>query len=166
MQKLFVTSKCVKLLPIAKTEQNKGVHLKFITALTLEEQDTLTEAYRNHPQFRVRQRAHAILLHNRHVMVARLCELFETHPETVRSWLNRWETEGVLGLYDNPRSGRLQCFTAEEQATFLGYIDENPHQPKAAAARLQDVTGKVASLDTFRRVLKKVPTSGNVAGNR
>lgn len=56
-------------------------------------------------------------------------------------------------------------FTVEEQAVFLGYIDENPHQPKAAAARLLEETGKEASLDTFKRILKKVPMLGNVVGN-
>ncbi|MDI1294265.1 MAG: hypothetical protein PSV18_16235 [Methylobacter sp.] len=45
--------------------------------------------------------------------------------------------------------------TVEEQAVFLGYIDENPHQPKTAAARLLEETGKEASLDTFKRILKK-----------
>lgn len=98
-------------------------------------------------------------------MIARLGELFEAQHETVSSWLDKWETEGLIGLYDCPRSGRPARFTVEEQAVFLGYIDENPHQPKAAAARLLEETGKEASLDTFKRVLKKEPTSGNVVGN-
>ena len=64
-------------------------------------------------------------------MVAALCELFETHHETASSWLDNWETEGPIGLYDCPRSGRPARFTVEEQAAFLGYIDETPHQPTA-----------------------------------
>ena len=98
-------------------------------------------------------------------MIARLGELFEAQHETVSSWLDKWETEGLIGLYDCPRSGRPARFTAGEQAAFLGYIDENPHQPKAAAARLLAETGKEASLDSYKRVLKKVPTSGSVVGN-
>jgi len=39
-------------------------------------------------------------------------------------------------------------------------------QPKAAAARLLEGTGKEASLDTFKRILKKALTSGNVVGNQ
>jgi transposase len=99
-------------------------------------------------------------------VIARLSELFEAQHETVSSWLDKWETEGLVGLYDCPRSGRPARFTVGEQAAFLGYIDENPHQPKAAAARLLDQTGKEASLDTFKRILKKVPTSGNVVGSQ
>lgn len=145
--------------------KKRGVSLKFIAKLTLEEEVTLTEAYRNHPSFRVRQRAHAILLNNRKYVIAWLSELFEAQHETVSSWLDKWETEGLMGIYDCPRSGRPARFTAGEQADFLGYIDENPHQPKAAAARLMEKTGKDASLDTFKRILKKVSTSGSVVGN-
>ena len=139
--------------------------MKFIAKLTSEEEITLTEAYRNHPLFRVRQRSHAILLNNRKYVIARLSELFEVQHETVSSWLLAWETAGLIGIYDCPRSGRPARFTVGEQAIFLGYINENPHQPKAAAARLLEETGKKASLDTFKRVLKKVPTSGSVADN-
>jgi len=131
--------------------------MKFIAQLTPEEEITLTEAYRNHPVFRVRQRAQALLLNHRRYSIARLCELFETQHETVSGWLGNWESEGIVGLYDDPRSGRPARFTAEEHAAFLGYIDDNPHQPKAAAARLQEETGKEASLDTFKRLLKKTP---------
>jgi len=88
-------------------------------------------------------------------VIARLSELFETQHETVSSWLGKWETEGLIGLYDCPRSGRSARFTDEEQVIFLGYIDENPHQAKTATARLQEETGKKASLDTFKRVVKK-----------
>ena len=127
---------------------------------------TLTEAYRNHPLFRVRQRAHAILLNNRRYVVAKLCELFEAQHETVSSWLDKWEAEGLMGIYDCPRSGRPPRLTVDEQAAFLGHIDESPHQPKAAAATLLKETGKEASLETFRRILKKMPMPGNVVGNQ
>ena len=72
----------------------------------------------------------------------------------------------MIGLYDCPRSGRPTRFTEDEKATFLSYIDENPHQAKAAAARLLEETGKEASFDTFKRVLKKKPTFGNAADNQ
>ena len=119
--------------------------MKFIAKLRPEEEATLVEAYRNHPLFRFRQRAHAILLNNRGYVVSRLSELFETQHETVSSWLSKWETEGGIGLYDCPRSGRPTRFTEDEKATFLSYIGENPHQAKAAAARLLEETGKKAN---------------------
>lgn len=139
--------------------------MKFIATLTPEEWITLTDAYHHHPVFRVRQRAHALLLNARGYKVAQLREWFETRHETVSSWLDRWEAEGITGLFDQPRRGRPATFTEEEAARFIGYIDENPHQPRAAAARLQEETGKEASPDTFKRLLKKKTTVGNVADN-
>jgi transposase len=94
-----------------------------------------------------------------------LREWFDSQYETVSSWLDKWETEGLAGIFDSPRSDRPERLTATETAAFLGYIDENPHQTKAAAARLLAKTGKEASLDTFKQVLKKALTSGNVADN-
>ena len=93
------------------------------------------------------------MLNNIGNVIFRLSELFETQHETVSSWLSKWETEGVISLYDCPRSG---SFTEDEKAIFLSYIDENPHQAKAAAARLLEETGKEASFDTFKRVLKNL----------
>jgi len=57
-------------------------------------------------------------LNNSGYAIARLCELFETQHETVSSWLSKRETEGVIGLYDCPRSGRPTRFTEEEKAIF------------------------------------------------
>ena len=84
--------------------------MKFITPFSDEEQLTLHEAYRHHPSFRVRQRAHAVLLNNRGYKKVRLSELFEIRHETVSSWLHQWETDGVVGLFDPPRSGRPPTF--------------------------------------------------------
>ena len=145
-------------MAIAITDKKPGGHLKFVAKLTPEEEATLTEAHRNHPSFRVRQWAYAILLNNRKCVAAWLGGLFGAQHETVSSWLDKWEAGGLMGIYDCPRSGRPARFTAGEQADFLGYIDENPHQPKAAAARLVEKTGKEAGHDAFKRIL--IPTRG------
>lgn len=140
--------------------------MKFIAPLSDEEETTLNEAHRNHPAPRVRQRAQAILLNARgHTMTA-LKGLLAVRLETVSSWLTNWEAKGLVGLFDPPRSGRPPRFTAEEVKQFISYIDKNPHQPKTAAARLQEETGKTASPDTFKRMLKKKITAGNGVGNR
>lgn len=138
--------------------------MKYITPLTPEEKDTLNEAYLKHPCARVRQRAHAVLLNDRKYLISQLRQLFDVRHQTVSAWLKAWETDGLIGLYDDPRSGRPAILTADEQSNLLSYWEENAKQTKAAAARLQAETGKEASLHTFRRILRKM--AKHEVGNR
>jgi transposase len=137
--------------------------MKFIKPLTEIEKLTLNEAHRNHPQFRVRHRAQALLLNARGYSIVKLKSVFEVSRDTVSSWLDRWENDGIVGLFDEARSGRPRIFTPEEQDKFKTYIDENPHQLKEAATRLSEEVGKSASPDTYKRILKNLTTPGNVA---
>jgi transposase len=130
--------------------------MKFIKPLSEIEKLTLQEAYMNHPQFRVRHRAHALLLNNRGYSIAQLQHVFEVNRDTVSAWLDRWENDGITGLFDGVRSGRPTIFTLEEQDKFRNYVDENPHQLKEAVTKLREEVGKDASLDTYKRFLKKL----------
>lgn len=140
--------------------------MKFIKPLSEAEKQTLEEARKNHPHFRIRNRAQALLLNARGYQIAQLQSIFEVGRDTVSAWLNGWEMAGITGIFDGARSGRPAIFSLDEQHQFKTYVDENPHQLKAAASRLRDETGKEASLFTFKRVLKKTATSGNVADTR
>ena len=55
---------------------------------------------------RVSQRAHMILLSNRHFCVSRISKIFDTREAAVRRWIERFEQEGIDSLCDRPRSGR------------------------------------------------------------
>jgi len=136
--------------------------MKFISKLSPVEQLTLEEAYKNHPTFRCQQRAHAILLSNQGYTINQLIEVFHVRRKTVSAWLNAWINNGIVGLKDASRSGRPAHFTPEEQALFLDYLDENPHQIKVAIHRIQEETGKKVAIDTYKRILKKATLLGNV----
>ncbi len=112
--------------------------MKFIKPLSEIEKLTLREAYMNHIQFRVRHRAHALLLNNRGYSIAQLQRVFEVNRDTVSAWLDRWENEGIVGLFDAVRTGRPSIFTLEEQNKFKTYVDENPHQLKEAVSKLKE----------------------------
>ena len=137
--------------------------MKFIKPLTEVEKLTLSEAHKHHPQFRVRHRAQALLLSGRGYTLDQLQRVFEVKRDTISAWLDRWERDGLVGLFDQARAGRPNIFTPEEQNKFKAYIDENPHQLKTAANKLSEEVGKHASLNTYKRVLKKMTTAGNVA---
>lgn len=129
--------------------------MKQIRPLSDAEHKTLEQAYRYHPTFRVSQRAHALLLNRRGYSMSTLCKLFEVQHETVSRWCERWETEGITGLFDQERSGRPTTLNETEARQFIGRVDRNPHQINLAHAQLQQETGKVVSRDTLKRLLKK-----------
>ena len=138
--------------------------MKFIKALSVVEKKTLEEAHKHHPQFRVRHRAQALLLSARGYSIVQLQRFLEVGRDTVSIWFDCWESKGVVGLFDEARSGRPPIFTLAEQDKLKAYVDENPHQLKEAATRLEEEVGKSASLDTYKRFLKKhTAMSGSVA---
>jgi len=139
--------------------------MKQIKALSPEEEVTLSDAYRNHPTFRVRQRAQALLLNRRGYSMTQLKALFEVQHETVSRWLKRWDAEGIVGLLDDERSGRPTLLDESDVELLKKEVGENPHQLGMAHDHLQQSTGKTVSRKTVKRALKKTIISTNVAAS-
>lgn len=137
--------------------------MKQIKALSPEEAVTLSDAYRNHPIFRVRQRAHALLLNRRGYSITQLKALFEVQHETVSRWLKRWDAEGIVGLLDGERKGRPTLLDERDVALLKKAVGENPHQLGMAHEHLQQTTGKTVSRKTVKRALKKTIIATSVA---
>lgn len=79
--------------------------MRFIK-LSAEEKTTLDQIYQKHIDHRVRRRARALLLSARGYKMDQLAGLFEVDRDTIGQWMDRWETKGIHGLSDAPRSGR------------------------------------------------------------
>lgn len=77
---------------------------------------------------RVSERVHMVLLSARHKTVPTIADLFEVHPVTVRTWLERFEAEGPSGLYDAERSGRPAKVTPQVQASLVEMVQDDPQQ--------------------------------------
>ncbi len=80
--------------------------MKFVTKLSGRERISLYELMRTSNSFKVRQRAHAILLSGKKIRIDLLSEIFEVDRDTISEWLARWDKNGIIGLQDAPRSGR------------------------------------------------------------
>lgn len=141
--------------------------MKYVKPLTEAEQITLREAWKEGPTARVRQRAHALYLSGQRFRIPQLVSIFEVDRDTLSSWIDDWEREGLMGLYDKPRPGRPPIYTLEEQQRLQELVDREPRQLKCAQAQLEAETGKGACTRTLSRALKKtVAMSGNGAGDR
>lgn len=55
---------------------------------------------------RVAMRAQMVLLSDRHYPVGFIAEIHQCGCDVVRTWLHRYQSHGVAGLQDEPRSGR------------------------------------------------------------
>jgi len=64
---------------------------------------------------RVSERIHMILLSDRHYTVLQIAELFECSEATVRTYIERFEADGLQGLQDRPRCGRPRKADAAAQ---------------------------------------------------
>jgi transposase len=124
----------------------------------------LAELYRTTKDVRVRTRVQMILLSGEQgLRTGQIATIVRQNDDTVRTWLKRYQTEGINGLQDNPRSGHPGKVTAEYQEQLLASVRRRPRsldQPyslwtlERLADYMAEQTGLRVSPDTVRRRLK------------
>ena len=67
------------------------------------------------PRYRVRDRAHALLLSNQRLKIKEIARIFKVDRDTVSDWFSRWESAGVEGLADTPGAGRKPSLSDREK---------------------------------------------------
>ncbi len=80
--------------------------MKFVKKLSSNSKTILTDLMRSSKNYKVRKRAHCILLSAKKYKIDELASIFEVDRDTVSDWIRRWESTNTDGLYDAPRSGR------------------------------------------------------------
>jgi transposase len=86
---------------------------------------TLQEAQKHHKKSHFRTRCEAIELSNRGKSVAYISDLLQTRPDTIYTWINRWEERGLVGLMIVPGRGikaKLDIFLIENDEESLELI--------------------------------------------
>jgi transposase len=137
--------------------------LKFVQPLSEIAKQELHEVYQNHPNFRVRQRAHAMLLSAQGYTINQLQAIFQINRDYISLWIDRFNAQGIDGLDDLPRSGRPPIYTTDEIDIFTAKIAQEPRQIKQAQAFLETQTEKKSCLETLKRILKNSTIPGDVA---
>jgi len=89
---------------------------------------TLLEMYRNHPESRMRERAHMVLLSSQGRNMKEICSIVYRSENTVATWLNSYENEGFLGLYDEPIPGKPPRLSKEQQEQMATWLDDSPRK--------------------------------------
>ena len=128
---------------------------KFIKTLVVNEYNKLVENYQTSPNFRVRNRSHAILLSFQKYSIAEIAAICGVHRNAVSRWLNRWEELGLESLADFQRNGRPPLLTVEEQAKAVEIALRNPKFPHRQLSEIKREIGKEVSKLTLKNLIKK-----------
>jgi hypothetical protein len=88
---------------------------RFITELSANEKTALEQLVKTGITHRERQRAQAILWSNKGKDMQVLLEWLKIDRDTLSSWFTRWQTLGIGGLKDKPKSGRRKKISQEEE---------------------------------------------------
>lgn len=97
----------------------------FVRPLTDDERRVLQRLARTEAG-RVSERMRMVLLSSRRYPVPQIAAIFERDEATVRTWLGRFEADGVDGLRDRPRSGRPRTADAGAHKVIGQALDRAP----------------------------------------
>lgn len=75
---------------------------------------------------RVSQRALMILLSAKQQTVPEIAVIFDTSEATVRFWIERFNTAGPAGLYDQARSGRPRTVSQAVEPSLITLVQDDP----------------------------------------
>lgn len=122
-------------------------------------QRLLQRLYRQSRHHQVRQRAHCILLRTQGYEISQLMEIFLVSRKTIYNWLNAWETQGVVGLYNRSGRGRKPTFNREQIEQIRAWTQQYPRQLKQVVHKVQQQWDITVSTKTIKRVLKALRMS-------
>ena len=88
---------------------------RYIKDISEREKTALAHLVKTGATHRERQRAQAILWSHQGKDMQTLVEWLKVDRDTLSSWFTRWQTSGIVGLKDKPKSGRKKKITQEEE---------------------------------------------------
>jgi transposase len=119
----------------------------------------LERIYHQSRHHQVRQRAHCLLLASQGVKVEELMNIFQVSYKTIYNWFNRWEGEGIVGLYNKPGRGSKPTFNSQQKERIKEWALSEPRQLKQVGQKVKEEWGIEISTKTIKRILKTLSMS-------
>ena len=113
------------------------------------------DMHRYHPARRARIRAHSLLLSHQGCSIPHIARFYQVDRRSVSTWIDRWQTRGLVGLYDQPGSGRRPLLNDAEQQKVHAYLSQYPKDIKKVVQAWEQETTKRVSTKTIKRFIKK-----------
>ena len=101
------------------------------------------------------KRIQSIKLNAQGYSLPTISQLLDVHYNSVYQWIRRYETRGIEGLRDQPKSGRPRRLSAADQPVIEAWVNETPNQPKTVLARIEQELNKTIHRNTLKRALKR-----------
>jgi transposase len=133
--------------------------MRFIRDINPLSEKLLQRIYCQSRHHQVRQRAHCLILAWQGVKIPELIRLFQVSYKTIYNWLNRWESEGIVGLYNQRGRGRPSRFNDEQKAQIKEWVKQEPRQLKQVVQKIQEQWDVEVSTKTIQRILKMLSMS-------
>jgi transposase len=115
----------------------------------------LERIYRQSRHHQVRQRAHFLILACQGLEVEEMIKIFQVSHKTIYNWINRWESEGVVGLYNKPGRGCKRIFNPEQESIIREWVRQEPRQLKKVLQKIKEEWGIEVSTETIKRILRR-----------
>lgn len=119
----------------------------------------LERIYRQSRHHQVRQRAHCLILASQGIKVEELIKIFKVSYKTLYNWFNRWESEGMVGLYNKPGRGCKPTFNFEQKEQIREWTKQEPRQLKQVAQKIKEEWRIEISTKTIKRILQTLSMS-------
>ncbi len=130
------------------------VPLRVMLVLSAADKETLMQAEKKNPDWRVRERARSVLLLAQGKTCAQVAALQELSMRTVSSTRKSWIAAGLNGLADLPRSGAPAKVSKQEAERLLQWARDEPLTLTALKARHEEAGGTPVHPNTLTALLK------------
>ena len=129
--------------------------MKYVAPLRDDDIQTLHDMHRYHPARRARMRAHSLLLSHQGCSIPAMARFYQVDRRSVSTWMDRWQTRGLVGVSDKPGSGRRPLLNDAAQQTVHDSLQQYPKDLKKVVPALEQETAKRVSTKTIKRLIKK-----------
>jgi transposase len=131
--------------------------------LTCEQRQALESGLKQGKSHCFRMRCQSILLKSEGRTSKEVGAITDMSHVSVNSWVKRYKTDGISGLYTRSGRGRKAILSVlEDKESILSSIKANRQRMRTAKAEWESKSGKSVSDSTFKAFLKSLADDINV----
>jgi len=138
-----------------------------IVILTDEQRQVLEKGYKNGTSHAFRKRCHIVLLKSEKRSSEEVSKFLKMSEPSVNTWLDRYESEGIMGLFTKKGRGRKPILNVEtDESVVRDAIKVERQRLTETQAIIAQKLDKEFSTKTLKLFLKSLSADIIVSGNQ